>query len=173
MPSRSFLCICLSQMSVTRRGPSADLGSICCQRVLPHTSQLMSSTSCCFSALTSECGDLRGAAEGKKCSPKYRLPPGQRPHLPVALSGGGGGRLFFSFPISHGEGRGSCAAREVRGPRLRVRSFPGVKALLELGAGVAEMEALLADCVVAVKADEHDAPGRVDPLPGLRKERQT
>lgn len=51
-----------------------------------------------------------------------------------------------------------------------MRSFPGVKALLELGALVAEVESLLADCVVAVKADEHHASGRVDPLPGLRKE---
>ena len=44
-----------------------------------------------------------------------------------------------------------------------------MKALLELGALVAEVEAFFADCVVAVKADEHDAPGRVDALPGLRK----
>lgn len=56
---------------------------------------------------------------------------------------------------------------------MHVRSFPGVKALLELGAGVAEVEALLADCVVAVKADEQDASGRVDCLPGLRTERRT
>lgn len=49
-----------------------------------------------------------------------------------------------------------------------MRSFPGVEALLELGALVAEVEALLADGVVAVETDEHDAPGRVDALPGLR-----
>lgn len=42
-----------------------------------------------------------------------------------------------------------------------------MEALLELGAGVAEVEALLADCVVAVEADEQDAAGRVDGLPGL------
>lgn len=58
-----------------------------------------------------------------------------------------------------------------RGHRLHVRSFPGVKALLELGALVAEVEALFADCVVTVKADEHDAPRRVDALSGLRKGR--
>lgn len=43
-----------------------------------------------------------------------------------------------------------------------------MQALLELGAGVAEVEALLADRVVAVEADEQDAAGRVDGLPGLR-----
>lgn len=42
-----------------------------------------------------------------------------------------------------------------------------MEALLELGAGVAEVEALLADCVVAVEADEQDTAGRVDGLPGL------
>lgn len=42
-----------------------------------------------------------------------------------------------------------------------------MEALLELGAGVAEVEALLANCVVAVEADEQDAAGRVDGLPGL------
>lgn len=56
-----------------------------------------------------------------------------------------------------------------RRQRSPVRSFPGVKALLELGALVAEVEALLADGVVTVEADEHDAPGRVDALPGLRE----
>lgn len=54
-----------------------------------------------------------------------------------------------------------------------MRSFPGVKALLELGALVAEVEALFADCVITVKADEHDAPRRVDALPGLGKGRET
>lgn len=48
-----------------------------------------------------------------------------------------------------------------------MRSFPGVKALLELGALVAEVEALLANGVVAVEADEHHAPRRVDAFPGL------
>lgn len=51
-----------------------------------------------------------------------------------------------------------------------MRSFPGVKALLELGALVAEVEALLANGVVAVEADEHHAPRRVDAFPGLCKE---
>lgn len=51
-----------------------------------------------------------------------------------------------------------------------MRSFPGVQALLELGAGVAEVEALLADGVVAVEADEQDAARRVDGLPGLQGE---
>lgn len=51
-----------------------------------------------------------------------------------------------------------------------MRSFPAVKALLELGARVAEVETFLADCVVAMKTDEHDTSRRVDPLPGLRKE---
>lgn len=52
-----------------------------------------------------------------------------------------------------------------------MRSFPGVKALLELGACVPEVEALLADCVVAMKANEYHTSRRVDPLPGLKKER--
>lgn len=47
-----------------------------------------------------------------------------------------------------------------------MRSFPGVKALLELGARVADVEALLADCVVAMETDQHSTSGRVDPLPG-------
>lgn len=40
-----------------------------------------------------------------------------------------------------------------------MRSFPGVEALLELGACVPEVEALLADCVVAMKADEYHTSG--------------
>lgn len=59
---------------------------------------------------------------------------------------------------------GGCT--EVRGYGLRVRSFPGVKALLDLGARVADVEALLADCVVAMETDQHRASGRVDPFPG-------
>lgn len=51
-----------------------------------------------------------------------------------------------------------------------MRSFPGVKALLELGARVADVETLLADCVIAMETDEHRASRRVDPLPGLRAE---
>lgn len=61
-------------------------------------------------------------------------------------------------------GWGGCT--EVRGHGLRVRSFPGVKALLELGARVADVEALLADCVVAMETDQHSASRRVDLLPG-------
>lgn len=40
-----------------------------------------------------------------------------------------------------------------------MRSFPGVKALLKLGARVADVEAFLADCVVAMETDEHSASG--------------
>lgn len=63
------------------------------------------------------------------------------------------------------------AAQEVRGHGLRVRSFPGVKALLELGACVADVEALLADCVVAMETDQHGVSGGVNPLPRLRRGR--
>lgn len=82
--------------------------------------------------------------------------------------------VFFFFLSCHDEGRGSGWRRaQAEVSRLRARSFPGVKALLELGALVAEVEALFADGVVTVKADEHDAPGRVDALPGLRRGRST
>lgn len=50
-----------------------------------------------------------------------------------------------------------CA--KVRGRRLGLRSFPGVKGLLELGARVADVEALLADCVVAMETDQHGTSG--------------
>lgn len=111
-----------------------------------------------------------------KSSRERRLPPfaaGRRPRRSAGFPRDEH-RLFF-FLYRHGEGRGKRGGgcTEVRGHRLRVRSFPGVKALLELGAGVAEVEALLADCVVAVKADEQDASRRVDRLPGLRTERRT
>lgn len=76
----------------------------------------------------------------------------------------GGRPLFFFF--CHGGGQGNSG----KGHKLHVRSFPAVKALLELSAHVAEVEAFLADCVVAVKADEHNTSRRVDSLPGLRKE---
>lgn len=39
------------------------------------------------------------------------------------------------------------------------RSFPGVKALLKLGAGVMDVEALLADCVIAMEVDQHGVSG--------------
>lgn len=69
--------------------------------------------------------------------------------------------LVARVTVAVGVGRG-CT--EVRGHGLRVRSFPGVKALLELGARVADVEALLADCVVAMETDQHRGTGRVDPL---------
>lgn len=50
-----------------------------------------------------------------------------------------------------------------------MRSFPGMKVLLELDAHVADVEALLADSVVGMKTDQHSVSGRVNVLPGLRK----
>lgn len=44
-----------------------------------------------------------------------------------------------------------------------------MEALLKLGAGVADVEALLADGVIAVETDQHGSSGGVDPLSGLKK----
>lgn len=46
-------------------------------------------------------------------------------------------------------------------------SFPVVQGLLELGAGVSYVEALLADGVVAVKVQKDGLSHRVDLLSGL------
>lgn len=89
-----------------------------------------------------------------------------RPLLYVGVRAEGTGCTFF---CCHGEGQGEgggCTEVRGRGLRVCVRSFPGVKALLELGARVADVEALLADCVVAMETDQHSTSGRVDPLPG-------
>ena len=53
-----------------------------------------------------------------------------------------------------------------------MRSFPGVKALLELGACVADVEALLADSVVTMETDQHSISRRVNLFPGLWEGRQ-
>lgn len=52
-------------------------------------------------------------------------------------------------------------------------SFSGTKVLLELGAHVADVEALLADSVVSVKTEQHGVARRVNLLPGLREGTQT
>lgn len=104
---------------------------------------------------------------------KYRLPPlrgtGERPRLSVGPRRGD--RLYFSRCRGEGQGNSGGAAQRSEVTGERVRSFPGVKALLELGARVADVEALLADCVVAMETDQHSASGRVNPLPGLRRVR--
>ena len=61
---------------------------------------------------------------------------------------------------------------EVRGHRLGLESFPGMKVLLKLGARVTDVEALLADCVVAVETDQHRISWRINPLSGLMTGRQ-
>lgn len=105
---------------------------------------------------------------------KYRLPPlrgpGERPRLSVGPRRGD--RLYFSRCHGEGQGNSGGAAQRSEVTGEGVRSFPGVKALLELGARVADVEALLADCVVAMETDQHSASGRVNPLPGLRRVRQ-
>lgn len=53
-----------------------------------------------------------------------------------------------------------------------MRSLPGVEALLELGARVADMEALFADCVVAMETDQHGVSGRVYSFSGLKNGRR-
>lgn len=70
--------------------------------------------------------------------------------------------LLCSRCRGEGRGNGGGAARGGHGPLL----FPGVEVLLELGARVADVEALLADCVVAMETDQHSICGRVNPLSG-------
>lgn len=106
---------------------------------------------------------------------KYRLPPMAflaNVHI-LSVGPRRGDRLYFSRCHGEGQGNSGGAAQRSEVTGLRVRSFPGVKALLELGARVADVEALLADCVVAMETDEHSTSGRVNSLPGLRTRRQT
>lgn len=71
----------------------------------------------------------------------------------------GGTGLVFSH--RNGEGQVKVTEAELRGGQRSgaVRSFPGVKALLELGACVADVEALLADGVVAMETDQYGISG--------------
>lgn len=58
------------------------------------------------------------------------------------------------------------------GRRLSVESLPGVKVLLELGACISDMEALLADRVVAMETDQHGVSRGINPFSGLKMEKQ-
>lgn len=66
-----------------------------------------------------------------------------------------GNKLYFSQCRGEGQGNGGWGCAEVRGYGLCLKSFPGVEVLLELGARVEDVEALLAYCVVAMETDQH------------------
>lgn len=106
-----------------------------------------------FPGLVSERADLcRGTPMFTR---QCRLPPaaGERPQTSTSIRWVREEGTGCAFLIAMVKVRVAWGCTKVRGHGLSVRSFPGVKVLLELGARVADVEALLADCVVTMETD--------------------